>query len=54
LLQISNAFLNIAGMFVLVSLLYVWYMFAQVIIAIILGIETYIISRRFIFQTATK
>lgn len=48
-LQAFNAVLNVAGMYLFVSILGVWYMFAQVLLGVVLALWTYVILRQFIF-----
>lgn len=49
-LQALNAMLNAGGMYLLVSVLGIWYMLAQVLLGVALALWTYIILRRFIFR----
>lgn len=50
ILQAVNAMLNATGMYLLVSVLGIWYMLAQVLLGVALAIWTYIILRRFVFR----
>ncbi|MFZ1987934.1 MAG: GtrA family protein [Minisyncoccia bacterium] len=52
LLQFSNMFLNITGVFVLVEYAGFWSIAAQFITLLILAVETFLISHWFIFSSS--
>jgi len=51
-LGLVNLGLNTALMFVMVHYLDLWYMLAQIIAALIIAIESFMIQSRFIFKEA--
>lgn len=46
---LANAGLNAAGMYIVVDIFGLWYLFAQIVVAIILAVESFFVYRHVIF-----